>query len=182
MLGGGHGTVVRWAPVRLLLVALCAIAVSPLSAAEPVDGPNAKFADPYLENMIGDWDLTRSVRGETVQNRVHVEWVLNHQFLQIHMTDAAMPPGYEALVLIGYSHADSEYVIHWCDVWGGKYSSMGKGKRRGDDLEFVFSDPDGSFYNTFTWEPKERGWTFRMESSDKSGARKPFATDVLRRK
>ena len=153
----------------------------PVMAADPVDGPNARFDDPFIENLVGNWDLTRSVRGETAKNRVEVAWMLNHQFLQIHMVDTATPPKYEALVLIGYSHADSEYVIHWCDVWGGKYSSLGKGKRRGDSIEFVFSDPDGAFYNTFTWEPKEQGWTFRLESSDKNGLRTPFATDVLRR-
>jgi len=166
---------VRFALALLLLPLFQA---APVNAGPPVDGPNARFDDPFLENLVGDWDLTRSVRGETVKNQVQVAWILNHQFLQIHMISPETPPQYEALLLIGYSHADSEYVIHWCDVWGGKFSSLGKGKRAGDQIEFGF---DGTFYNTFVWDPKERGWTFRMESADAAGARKPFATDVLRR-
>jgi hypothetical protein len=53
------------------------------------------------------------------------------QFLQIHMKDVADPPAYEALVLIGYAHADKRYVAHWCDTYGGKFSAVGHGRRSG---------------------------------------------------
>jgi hypothetical protein len=148
---------------------------------DPPDGPKRIFRDPFLENLVGHWKLSRAIRGKIEENRVDAEWVLNHQFLQLHMKDAADPPAYEAIILIGYVYADGKYVIHWCDTFGGKFSMVGYGKRSGDSIEFEFPDPEGAFFNTFTWDPSARGWTFRMQNSDKDGKRSPFAVDTLRR-
>jgi hypothetical protein len=152
-----------------------------LGADEPPDGPKRIFKDPFIENLAGDWKLTRKIRGKNLENKVKAEWALNHQFLQMHMKDVADPPAYEALVLIGYAHADKEYVAHWCDTYGGKFSALGRGRRSGDSIEFVFQYPDGPFYNTFTWDPKAKSWTFRTESQNKEGKRVLFAVDTLRR-
>jgi hypothetical protein len=150
-------------------------------ADEPPDGPKRIFKDAFIENLSGDWKLTRKIRGKEAVNKAKVKWVLNHQFLQMHMKDLADPPAYEAIVLIGYAHADKKYVAHWCDTYGGKFSAVGQGKRSGDSIEFVFQYPDGPFYNTFTWNAKAKGWTFRMESQGKDGKRVLFAEDTLRR-
>src|SRR5262247_3296970 len=72
---------------------------------EPLDGPNQIFRDDLLENLVGKWQLMRTIRGQQVQNTVDVEWVLNHQFLRIHMKDTTAPAKYEALVFIGYDNA-----------------------------------------------------------------------------
>jgi hypothetical protein len=171
---------------RLMLTVLFAF---PLGAAlfpaaradDPPDGPKRIFRDEFIDRLVGDWKLTRKIRGKVVENKVKAEWVLNHQFLQVHMKDVAEPPAYEAIVLIGYAHADKEYVAHWCDTYGGKFSAVGRGKRSGDAIEFVFQYPDGPFFNTFTWDGKARGWTFRMESQGQGGKRVLFAEDTLRR-
>jgi hypothetical protein len=171
--------------MRRFLVALglatLGLLALPTSAQDTLDGPKVKFEDAYIENLVGEWHLMRSIRGQVVQNKVVAEWVLNHQFLQIHMTDVATPPAYEAIVLVGYSHADREYVAHWCDVFGGSYSAIGGGRLAGNNIEFAFQYPDGPFYNTFSWSPQEQAWTLRMETVDAKGARILFATDVLRR-
>jgi hypothetical protein len=159
-----------------LLVVFLLPAPVPARAEEPPDGPKRIFQDEFIENLTGDWKLTRKIRDTQAGNTVRVEWVLNHQFLQVHMKDTASP-----LVLIGYSHADRHYVIHWCDNFGGKYSSMGFGKRSGNSIEFEFKDADGSFFYTLTWDPKTKGWTFLMESEGKNGQRVFFAEDKLRR-
>jgi hypothetical protein len=166
--------------IKWLLIAVLLIPASS-RAEQPVDGPQAKFNDPFIENLVGDWELARSIRGKTIRNKVKAEWVLNHQFLQIHMTDVAVPPEYEAIVMVGYSHADHEYIAHWCDVFGGKYSAMGRGKLVGDSIEFAFQFDDGPFFNTFSWNAKDQGWTFDMQGTDAKGKKIPFATDVLRR-
>ena len=172
---------------KCLLSGLFCVSISltpqlPLFAAdEPEDGPKRIFKDPFIENLAGDWKLTRKIRGKEVTNTVKAEWVLNHQFLQIHMKDAAEPSAYEAIVLIGYAYADEKYVAHWCDTFGGKFSARGFGKRSGDSIEFEFHYPDGPFWSTFTWDSKSKEWTFRMESQDKDGTRKLFAEDTLRR-
>jgi len=164
-----------------VVAATITLTLTPAVAEDQIDGPKARFDDPYMENLVGDWELTRTMGSRTAKNKVKAEWVLNHQFLQIHMTDVADPPQYEAIVMVGYSHADREYVAHWCDVWGGKYSSVGRGKLAENRIEFAFQYADGPFFNTFSWNPKEQAWTFDMQGTDAKGNRKPFATDVLRR-
>ena len=165
--------------IRLVLALLLA---GTAQAQDTVDGLKHPFHDPFIEQLTGDWTLTRQIRGKQATNTVHAEWVLNHQFLELHMKDIAQPPAYEALVYIGYQNADQRYVAHWMDVWGGKFSAIGYGRRTGDSIEFAFQYDDGPFFNTFAWDGVAHGWTFKMESSDKEGTRSPFAVDTLRRK
>lgn len=131
-------------------------------AEESADGPRRIFRDPFIEQLAGDWQLKRQIRGREVENTVTAEWVLNHQFLQLHMKDVAVP--------------------HWIDVFGGKFSAIGYGKRSGDSIPFVFQYDDGPFHNTFKWDAAAQGWTFTMESVGKDGKRQLFAVDTLRRR
>src|SRR5689334_9304390 len=94
-----------------LLLATLGVGARLVYAQEPLDGPNRPFKDELLENLVGDWKLTRQIRGQTVQNAVQVEWVLNHQFLRIHMKDTATPSTYEAMVFLGYDNASDRYVV-----------------------------------------------------------------------
>ena len=98
----------------------------------PLDGPGILFHDDLLENLVGKWKLTRKVGTRVAKNRVDVEWILNHQFLQIHMKDVKRPPNYEALITIGYSNEDKRYVAFWTDTFGGKYSEKGFGTKSGN--------------------------------------------------
>jgi len=149
---------------------------------KPLDGPNRPFKDELLENLTGDWKLTRQIRGQKVENTVKVEWVLNHQFLRIHMKDAATPPQYETMVFVGYDNASDRYVVHWIDIFGGRFSeTLGYGKRHGNSIKFVFEYPDGPFHNTFTWNAADKTWTFLMEQKNNEGKWTTFATDSLRR-
>src|SRR5262245_61801280 len=109
--------------------------------------------DNFLDHLIGDWNLTRSIRGATVHNRVSARWILGHQFVRLDMTDAAQQPSYEAMLIIGYDPAKSRYILHWCDTFGGAGSTDGFGVRQGDSVEFRFEYPTGPFFNTFTWFP-----------------------------
>ena len=49
----------------------------------------ARLDDPWLAKLEGRWDLVREIRGEVVRNTFEARWVLNHQFLQLHMLDVA---------------------------------------------------------------------------------------------
>ena len=162
----------------------CAAAISAprISAQEPLDGRNRVFRDDLLENLAGDWKLTRKIRGQSVENTVKVEWVLNHQFLLVHMKDVNRPPVYEAMVFIGYDNTSERYVAHWIDVFGGRFSeTLGYGKRSGNAIKFIFEYPDGPFHNTFTWNPETKGWVFLMEHKDQASKWSVFAEDTLRR-
>lgn len=167
--------------VRALAITLLAFAAMHAAAQEPVEGPKSIFRDAFIDNLVGEWRLMRHIRGRDVENTVSADWVLNHQFLRIHMKDVAEPAAYEALVYIGYQHAEQRYVVHWLDVYGGKFSAIGYGRRVGETIAFVFQYDDGPFYNTFKWEPRAESWTFTMEATGKDGKRELFAVDTLRR-
>src|SRR5215813_14982945 len=154
----------------------------PFIPQEPLDGRNRIFKDDLLDNLVGDWKLTRKVRQQSVDNRVKAEWALNHQFLLVHIRDVASPPNYEAMVFIGYDNTSERYVAHWIDVFGGRFSeTLGYGKRSGNAIQFVFEYPDGPFHNTFTWNPESKTWVFLMEQKDQTGKWKVFAEDKLAR-
>ena len=160
-------------------VAITVALATGVSAQDSPDGRHRTFEDPLLDSLVGHWNVSREIRGKQERNTLDVEWVLLHQFLELHMKDVAEPPQYEAVVLIGYDHAGGRYVIHWCDNFGGKFSSMGHGKRSGDSIEFVFDDPGAPFYNTFSRDSTNGAWTFLMESQGKDGKRVLFAKDTL---
>jgi hypothetical protein len=158
------------------------LAFGTVGAFAQTDGPKARFEDDLISKLEGSWNLTRKIRGTVVQNSVAAHWVLNHQFLYIHMKDVKDPPAYEAIVLIGFIHAIKKYVAHWTDTFGGKFSAIGTGERVGNSVEFRFDYPDGPFFNTFSWSPDKEEWTLRGESQDASGQRRLFALDTLARK
>ena len=166
----------------LLLMYLNPTDVQQLMAQEPLDGRNRVFRDELLDNLVGDWKLTRLIRGQSVENSVKAEWTLNHQFLLVHMKDVSSPPNYEAMVFIGYDNTSERYVVHWIDFFGGRFSeTLGYGTRTGNAIKFVFEYPDGPFHNTFTWNPESKRWVFLMEQKGQTGKWKVFAEDNLRR-
>jgi len=173
-----HGGWVR-APGALAVLWLAGCAgVGPGGSGMPPAGPD----DPFLANLVGRWDLTRSIRGKEEANRVDADWAIGHRYVRLHMVDVADPPKYEAIVMIGYDPSGARYVAHWTDSWGAQYSGVGYGKRVGDTVDFVFAAPDGSrFHNAFTWEPGGRTWRSRMENEGADGRRSFFAEDRLRR-
>jgi hypothetical protein len=168
---------------RTLLALLVAAPLSsPAHAsAQPPDGAKARFEDDLVSALEGRWLLTRKIRGTEVKNNLTATWVLNHQFLQVHMVDVNQPPAYEAIVLIGFIHVTKQYVAHWTDTFGGKFSAMGLGTRLGNSIEFRFQYPDGPFFNTFTFNPDAKQWVFRLESQQEDGSRRLFALDTLER-
>ena len=121
--------------MRITKSVLCALTLTLVvfgfaRAQEPLDGRHRTFNDELLENLVGEWKLTRQIRGRSVENTVTVEWVLNHQFLRVHMKDVQKPPQYEAMVFIGYDNTSERYVVHWIDVFGGRASeTLGCGVR-----------------------------------------------------
>src|SRR5690349_13649496 len=76
----------------LILAAMLAVIAGPrLVAAQARD--NQQLADPLLDELVGDWQVTRTFRsGRTVQNNVHAEWVLNHQWLKLEYPPSRRQP------------------------------------------------------------------------------------------
>jgi hypothetical protein len=139
-------------------------------------------AERFLDNLVGEWMISRKIRGTVEGNTLQVSWVLQHHFVQLHMRDVKEPPGYEALVLIGYEEKNDRYVAYWCDTFGPDQAAAGFGKRQGNAVQFTFNYSDGPFYNTFTWDPEASRWTFLMQSEKKDGTRVVFAEDSVLKK
>jgi hypothetical protein len=162
-------TTSKWAIVMLLFGAAV-----PLAAVPP---PALK--DPFLDNFVGDWSVARKMgNGRTVQNTVRGEWVLKHQFIQLHYGAGEKAPEYEALVFIGFDEKAKSYVCHWVDVFGGRYSGVGRGKLDPNllGIEFRFDSTEGSLTNKFGFDPKTKGWTSLIRQEE-NGQWKTFAEE-----
>lgn len=134
--------------------------------------------DPLLDSMTGQWVLSGGIMGKQTTHDVSVEWVLNHQFIHIHETSrektAQGLPQYDADVYLGWDAAKSEYKMHWMDVYGGGFSSVGHAPRQEDTIALLFPSPDGDFHTTFTFDPKTKTWQWDMDS-EQGGKLHPFA-------
>jgi hypothetical protein len=164
----------------LTLFALTLCTAAPAHEQTPPDGPQHTFHDELLDKLQGPWKLTGTIRGQSVEHKVEAQWVLNHQFLQVHEKDAATPPAYEANVMIGYDNSSERYVAHWLDIYGGRVSeTLGYGTRSGDQIEFVFEYPDGPFHTTFRWLADKKQWQWKMRTKNSAGKWVDFADLTL---
>src|SRR6266446_511038 len=72
-------------------------------------GPPPALKDPFLDNFVGDWSVARKMgNGRTIESIVRGEWVLKHQFIQLHYGAGEKAPEYEALVFIGFRFDSKE--------------------------------------------------------------------------
>jgi hypothetical protein len=167
------------AALALWIVLIPASAIS-----QDLDGPKHVFRDPLLDNLAGTWNLKGKILGHDADHIVEAEWVLNHQFLRIHEKDqnsaANVAVPYEAMIMIGYDNASDRYVVHWNDVYGGRFSeTLGYGTQTGNEIRLIFEYPDGPFHTTFRWFPDSRHWTWHMQTRDKTGKWVDFAELTL---
>ncbi len=163
------------------LAAVAVLSVAPVALAEepaPVDGPSVPFKDDFVDKLVGQWVLSGNVMGKAARQALEVQWVLNHQFLQLHFKGEADPakkePPYEALVYWGYDNLGERHVIHWIDSFGGRYSeTLGYGTRTQDAVKFAFDGADGPFHTTFSLAGGK--FTILMRQKDKAGKWMTFA-------
>ena len=164
-----------------ILSALCFTGVA-LSVAEE-SGRAKALSDPLLDKLVGDWKVERKFpSGRTATNVVHAEWVLHHQFVELHYRDAAVPPVYEAKVLIGYDGVAKRYICHWADSFGGDYSADGFATREegANAIELRFTFHDGELTNRYAFDPKNGSWTSTIRQVEK-GEWKLFCEDTFTR-
>ena len=164
-----------WAMICLLLVARF------LYAQDSARGK--ALNDPLLDKLIGDWNVERKFgNGRTAKNVVHGEWVLQHQFVELHYRDATRSENYEAIVLIGYDDIANHYLCHWADKFGGSYSVDGFAPRdeASNAIEFKFEFHDGPLTNRFAFDSKSGMWTSTIRQAEK-GEWKLFCEDTFTR-
>ncbi len=54
----------------LLMSGVIALPQRTVRADDPPDGPKRIFKDEFIENLSGEWKLTRKIRGKEVENKV----------------------------------------------------------------------------------------------------------------
>ena len=161
------------------MVLLLFLAAIPFAATPP---PALK--DPFLDNFVGDWSVARKMgNGRMIESSVRGEWVLKHQFIQLHYGAGEKEPEYEALVSIGFDETTKSYVCHWTDVFGGRYSGVGRGKLDPNllGIEFRFDSKEGSLRNKFAFDPETKSWTSLIRQEE-NGQRKIFAEEKWTKK
>ncbi len=156
---------------RLPLLLLAVLAALPMLAGDP-----PPLDDPFLEALSGSWTLRGTVQGEAVVTMMEARWVLGHQFLRLHLVDAAEPPSYEALIFLGRDAGTGRYLAHWLDIAGaGPSRVLGTGTRTGDTLVLRFEYPGTTFRDTFTLDRAKGTWTLLIESGSGNGPWSTFA-------
>lgn len=158
-----------------------------------VDGEHRAFQDTLLERLVGKWNVTGKAAGQQIKQYCEAEWVLNHQFLRVYFIDSIAKqrrsegkPGraeYEAMVFIGYDHMSERYVVHWIDIFGGRFSeTLGYGTLEGQDsIRFHFEYPTGPLHNTLTWAAENGIWSIVIRQKDAKGKWTVFAEETLRK-
>src|SRR5208282_5027580 len=133
----------------ILKVAACLIVSAGLAF-----GQQPTFHDQLLDHMTGNWVLQGTIMGKENTHDIAAEWVLGHQYVRIHEVsrekDSQGQPDYEAMPFVGWDQAAGDYVCAWLDTYGGMGpSTIGHGKRQGDEIEFLFIDKSGVFHTRF---------------------------------
>lgn len=146
------------------------------------------FQDELLDKLTGCWIMTGEIAGQDIVHDVDVEWILEHQYLQIkelsREKDEDGTAAYESLVLIGWDPGLKKYSCLWLDVTGGyalRDGAFGHAEREGDKIPFVFKMGDGYFHNTFVYDRESDTWRWILDG-EKDGKLNPFARVMLNRK
>ena len=150
----------------------------------PAAAQQATLHDDLLNRLVGRWTLTGTIRGKQTTHDVNVEWVLNHQYLQVREVsrerDQEGRQQYDATVFIGWHETRRGYVCLWLDLYGGGFAGTGFAERQPNRLAFVFGDKDNAFHTTFLFDPTAASWEWQMDSEQR-GSREPFARLKLTR-
>ena len=110
-------------------------------------------------------------------------WILQSQFLSLHMKDVSVPPAYEVNLLIGLDSTKNEYVAHWLDSFGGAGARVvGLGPLSPDKIEIVFPYPEQRFRNMFKYASDKDEWTLVIESEHADGHWSVFAQYAIARR
>ena len=164
---------------------LCA-AIGTLVSAVSSAAQQPTLQDTLLDNLQGSWVITGTVAGEETTDDLTAEWVNQHQYLRLHEISRGRGPNgrprYEATAYIGWNQPTSKYGIVWLDDFGGlSAQSVGLASKGGDQLPFVFTNPDGSFTRTtMNYSSAAKGWTWTIDE-DRAGKLSRFATLTLTR-
>jgi len=163
-----------------------AVAFAALLAATPAPAQQATFNDSLVDHLAGKWVLTGQMDKGPVTHDITAEWVLAHQYLELHEVSREKnmdgSPVYQAKVFIGWDAGKKIYDVVWLDDYGSiSTQSLGYATPNGNSLAFVFHNRDdaGGFHTTFTWHPENGTWSMDMDNMTAAGKTETFARTTL---
>ncbi len=135
------------------------------SSAQSKDSTDKRFHDDLLDRLVGNWHDTSVAHGSTFTSEVDARWVLNHQYLLLHLKSNEVVPWWgvqmEYFQYIGYNHYKQRYTIHGMSIEGDEDLSEGfyYGYRSGNDFKTVakFSS-DTIVIQHLVWQPEKHTW------------------------
>lgn len=152
----------------------------------PAVAQQTTFNDPLVDHLAGNWLLTGLMDKGLVTHDIAAEWVLAHQYLEIHEVSREKnkdgSPVYQARVFIGWDAGKKVYDCVWLDDYGSiSTQSLGYATPNGKSLAFVFHNRDdaGGFHTTFTWHPENGTWSMDMDNVNTDGKTETFARTTL---
>jgi len=141
------------------------------------------FRPSILKQLDGEWIANGNVMGDDVEYILNVRPILNFTFSELHMTDAANPPQYEALVFIGYDTTSKKIISHWLDSFGPAFSiPHGIGFIDNNTIEFTIPYEEGPFRDRLTFNDRDKSWSLIIESSSDSISWNKFAEYIITKK
>ena len=172
--------------IRLRTIAFSLFVLGGFSAWTQSAMPPAPTA--LLNHLAGTWVLRGTIAGKPVTHDVQAQWVLNHEYLQLHEVsrekDAKGIPAYEAILYLGWDAKAQQYVCLWLDSTSGDGLSSGilaRASQAGDSIPFLFKLPGSDeIRTTFTYDKAADTWRWLIDNSA-NGKTQRFADVKLSR-
>ncbi len=139
----------------------------------------------FLSHLVGQWILTGNMGEVALRQEVTARWIPGDKFLWIYFkldTPEGNPTSdYEAVYHLGFNEADQIYIMHLLDTTEVPNECVvGRGRRQGDSIPFLFDYGSTRFLYVFSWHPDRDSWSFR-QTYEKDGETKESATKELTR-
>src|SRR6185312_3858112 len=119
-----------------------------------------------LHHLVGKWNVISVAHGSPFTSVLEAKWVLNHQFLFIHLKSHEIIPWWHVQMeydeYIGYNHSTKRYVVHGMSIEGDADRSEGfcYGYRTGNEFKTVAKfGTDSLIVQRFTWDPISASWS-----------------------
>jgi hypothetical protein len=142
-----------------------------------------------LDRMSGSWVLKGMIAGKPVTHDVEANWVLRHEYLQIHEVSREKDPdgqaSYEAIILLSWDPKASQYTCLWLDSTSGAGLTNGvtcKASQAPDSIPLIFTlSPTESIHTAFTYNEAKDTWHWTIDDIA-NGKTDHFADVELTRK
>jgi hypothetical protein len=147
------------------LTMLITLITASLFAQKVEDTTDGRFHSDLLNHLVGKWYITSIAHGHPFTSNLEAKWILNHQFLHIHLKSHQVIPWWHVQMeyeeFIGYNPTSKRYVFHGMSIEGGNDPSdgFGFGYRNGNEFKTVGKfGSDSLIVQRFTWIPQSNSW------------------------